>query len=194
MKKLLFLFVVLLTSCSPRPVAVDTSQRINSGVNILPDAVLASMKEKPSTAPTGDEVLDLIDVMQDSEIHHSKWVEVLRTAGLVPTLQEVGPYTVLAPTDEAFDKLPPGVLDQLLLPSHHAQLLAFAKFHLLKGRIDADAMLHTNGRVPTLAGPDVIIKGIGGKIVVLDANVLRSDSIASNGVVHWIDNVLIPPG
>jgi len=172
---------------------MDQSQRNDSAVNILPDAVLASMKESPSKKPTGDDELHLMDVISDSDQPHDKLKELLRASGLEPMLQQEGPHTILAPTDDAFSKLPPGVLDQLLLPSHHAALVDFLKYHLLKGRIDFDAMLHTNARVPTLDGPGVTIKGIGDKVMVNDANVIRSESSASNGVVHWLDHVLLPP-
>jgi uncharacterized surface protein with fasciclin (FAS1) repeats len=182
-----------LVGCTQKPATIDTSQQINSGVNILPEAVVASLKETPSKKLSSSDVPDLIEVMSDSQVPHYKLIELLRTAKMVPTLQQVGPYTIFAPTDDAFNKLPPGVLDRLMLPSHRAELVHFLNYHLLKGRIDTDALQHTDGQVPTLAGPSVVIKGIGGKVMVKDANVLSSEASASNGIVHWIDNVLLPP-
>ena len=183
----------LAAGCVPKAKQFDNSQNINSGVNIVPEAVLASEKMLPSTKPSSTDVPDLVDIISDSDQPHYKMIELLRTAGLVPMLQQVGPYTVLAPTDDAFSKLPPGTFDQLLLPSRHDQLLSFVKYHLLKGRIDADAMRHTNGQVPTLDGRIVVIKGVGDRVMVKDANIIRTDAAASNGAVHWLDNVLIPP-
>ena len=118
---------------------------------------------------------------------------MLRTAGCIPLLEEAGPYTIFAPTDAAFAKLPPGTLDELLKPANHAELVRFAKYHLMTGRLTANDLLHTNGSVKTLAGPTVIIKGIDDKVMVNDANVTRTDTAASNGIIHWIDGVLIPP-
>jgi uncharacterized surface protein with fasciclin (FAS1) repeats len=191
-KQPLILICIAMIGCSPKPATMDTSQRINAGVNIVPTAVLAAEKEVPSKKPASGDV-DLIDVISDSDEPHYKLIEVLRESGLVPLLQEQGPYTILAPTDDAFAKLPPGVLDRLLLPSHHTDLVNFVNFHLLKGRITESEMIQTNGQVPTLAGPSIVIKGTGSKVMVQDANVIRSDSAASNGAVHWIDTVLIPP-
>jgi uncharacterized surface protein with fasciclin (FAS1) repeats len=183
----------LLAGCAPAPKTIDDSQSINAGVNIVPEAVQASMKIKPSSQPTDTDLPDVIDVIQDSDEHHYTLIELLRTSGLIPVLQEAGPYTILAPTDEAFSKLPPGTVDRLLQPSHHAELLAFLKYHLMAGRITASDMLQTNGQLPTLGGVDVIVKGIGDKAMVNDANVIRSDAGGSNGTVHWLDTVLLPP-
>ena len=182
-----------LQGCGPTRKPADNSQKINAGIEIIPEAVLAAQKIAPSHQSTTADQLDLIDVISDSDQKHYKLVELLRSSGLVPLLQQTGPYTLMAPTDEAFNKLPPGVVDRLLLPSHHAQLVQFMKYHLLAGRISFTEMLQTNGQVTTLDGPRVIIKGIDDKAMVNDANVLRSDSTAANGVVHWIDHVLIPP-
>jgi uncharacterized surface protein with fasciclin (FAS1) repeats len=184
--------ISLFAGCSPAPQVVNTSQKVNSGVNIVPQAVLASITIVPSTAPTSLQQPDLIDVISTSEQKHYIWIELLRTSGLVPKLQEAGPYTVLAPTDEAFDKLPPGVIDRLLLPSHHPALVALVKYHLLNGQVDAKGLQETNGQLPTLNGTKIVVRGIGDKVMINDANVIRSDSSAINGTVHWIDTVLVP--
>jgi uncharacterized surface protein with fasciclin (FAS1) repeats len=193
-QRTLLISALLIVGCTQKPAPVDTAQQINAGVNILPAAVLAADKQTPSKLQSSGAEPDLIDVIEHSDEPSYKLIEVLRASGLIPMLQQVGPYTIFAPTDDAFDKLPPGVLDRLLLPSHHAELLTFVKYHLLKGRIDFTELLQTNGQVPTLAGPKIVIKGIGKKVMVEDANIIRTDTAASNGVVHWIDGVLIPPG
>ncbi len=179
--------------CKARPPVIDDSQRINSGVNIVPRAVLAAERQTPSSGPATRSLPDLNDTISDSDQPHYHLIEVLRNAGCIPLLQEAGPYTIFAPTDAAFDKLPPGTLDELLRPANHAQLVRFVKYHLLTGRVSAGDLLHTNGSVKTVAGPTVIIKGIDAKVMVNDANVIRTDTTASNGVVHWTDGVLMPP-
>ncbi len=199
-----------LVGCLPNPQLTDQSQLINGGVNIVPEPVLAAEKQHPSTAPVTRAGNDLVETIQESDQKHYDIVEVLRESGLVPLLQTAGPYTIFAPTDAAFDKMPPGLMDEVLKPKNHEQLVRFMKYHLLRGRVDADALLHTNGQVQTMDGPPaspavgansaarpmgtaVIIKGIDGKVVVNDANVIRTDTAANNGIIHWIDNVLIPP-
>jgi uncharacterized surface protein with fasciclin (FAS1) repeats len=188
-----FILLACIAGCGPTRKPIDNSQKINAGVQIIPEAVLAAQKITPVHHGTAGDQIDLIDVISDSGQKHYTLVELLRTAGMVPLLQKTGPYTLMAPTDEAFDKLPPGVIDRLMLPANHQQLVDFLKYHLLAGRISFAEMLQTNGQVPTVDGPKIIIKGIDDKAMVNDANVIRSDSSAGNGVVHWIDHVLIPP-
>lgn len=194
MRKYLFNLaaILLLAGCSPAPQVVDNRQKVNSGVDIVPQAVVASMKLSPSTAPTSTQQPDLIEVMSAPDQKDYVWIELLRNSGLVPTLQQAGPYTVLAPTDEAFDKLPPGVIDRLLLPSHRAALIALVKYHLLNGRLDSVALQQTNGQLTTLQGGNIVVRGIDDKVMINDANVIRSDASAINGTVHWIDTVLLP--
>jgi uncharacterized surface protein with fasciclin (FAS1) repeats len=184
---------VTLTGCLPaRQTPPPTA--VNAGVDIVAPAVLASAKIQPSSAPTGIHQQDLIDIISESAEPHTKLIDVLRMSGLVPVLQEVGPYTIFAPTDAAFSKLPPGVLDRLLQPQHHAELVDFAKYHLLAGRISFDDLEQTNGPVTTLGGPIVVVRGTDGKVMVGDANVILTNTSACNGNVQWIDSVLLPPG
>ena len=207
---LLGLTVAGLTGCLPEPKRVDHSQLINGGVNIVPGPVLAAEKQRPSTAPARRAGPDLVEAIQRSDQKNYHVIELLRESGLVPTLQTAGPYTVFAPTDAAFDKMPPGTLAELLKPANHERLVRFARYHILRGRVDFGNLSDTNGQVQTLAGPPtspaigansparpmgtaVIIRGLAGKVMVNDANVVRTDTGADNGVVHWIDNVLIPP-
>jgi uncharacterized surface protein with fasciclin (FAS1) repeats len=206
----LLLAALVLAGCLPDPRPVDNSQLINGGVNIVPAPVLAAEKERPSTAPSNRPGFDLVETIASSDQKHYDLIEVLRGSGLIPMLQTAGPYTIFAPTDAAFDKMPPGVLDELLKPANHDKLVRFVKYNLLRGAIDANALLHTNGQVQTMAGeptsPTVrgnsparptgtalIIRGIDGKVIVNDVNVIRTDTAANNGVIHWVDGLLIPP-
>ena len=199
-----------LTGCLPKPAVVDNSQLINGGVNLVPGPVLAAEKQPPSTAPDNRSGPDVVDVLLESDMKHYQFTEVLNASGLVPLLQRQGPYTIFAPTDAAFNKMPPGLLDDVLKPEHHAQLVRFVQYHLLRGRLDFAALVETNGQVQTMDGPPaspaiganspaqpmgsaVIIKGIDGKVMVNDANVIRTDTAANNGIIHWVDGVLIPP-
>ena len=120
-------------------------------------------------------------------------LRALRLSGLVPELRQKGPYTLLAPTDEGFAKLPPGAFERLLQPDRQEQLRALLRYHLLTGRVLYKQMLDTNGQVSSLSGQKMIVRGVDDKVMVDDANIVRSDTAASNGVIHWIDGVLLPP-
>jgi uncharacterized surface protein with fasciclin (FAS1) repeats len=183
---------IFLQACLPAPRAIDNSQKINAGINIVPEAILAAQTLKPSNQPTSANQTDLIDAISNSDQKHYTLIQLLRESGLVPMLQKAGPYTLFAPTDDAFSKLPPGVIDRLTKPANHAQLVSFLKYHMLPGQVDFQQMQQTDGQVTTLAGPNIIIKGISGKVMINDTNVLKSDNTADNGVIHWLDGVLIP--
>jgi uncharacterized surface protein with fasciclin (FAS1) repeats len=115
----------------------------------------------------------------------------LTAAGLVDTLKGPGPFTVFAPTDEAFAKLPDGVVANLLKPENKDKLTAILTYHVVAGKdLAKDVVLLSS--VKTLNGKDVPIKVVDGKVIVGDANVIKADIEASNGVIHVIDTVLMP--
>jgi transforming growth factor-beta-induced protein len=117
-------------------------------------------------------------------------VAAVTAAGLVETLQSPGPFTVFAPTDEAFAKLPPGTVEDLLKPKNKAKLVAILTYHVVAGKVmaaDVKTMTAT-----TASGKEVSIKVNAGKVTVNNAKVIKTDIAASNGVVHVIDTVLIP--
>ena len=114
-------------------------------------------------------------------------------AGLADTLANDGPYTVFAPSDEAFAKLPDGTVEMLLLPENKAQLAKILKNHVVKGRVYSPMALKAGGAT-TLAGTRVPIKVTKGKAMVGDSGIVATDIDASNGVIHVIDTVLIPNG
>ena len=116
----------------------------------------------------------------------------LTAAGLVDTLKGPGPFTVLAPTDAAFAKLPAGTVDSLLKPENKAKLTAILTYHVVPGKVmAADVVKLTDAA--TLNGAKVMIKADGKTVMVNDANVIATDIAASNGVIHVIDSVLMPP-
>jgi uncharacterized surface protein with fasciclin (FAS1) repeats len=117
--------------------------------------------------------------------------EAIQAAGLEQTLSEPGPYTVFAPTDEAFAALPPEVQEQLLQPENQDVLRQILSYHVVPGSITSPSI--TPGEVETVAGTPVTIEDTAGQITVDGATVVQPDIIASNGVVHAIDQVLLPP-
>jgi len=115
----------------------------------------------------------------------------LEAAGLVEALQGKGPFTVFAPTDEAFGKLPAGTLENLLKPENKDKLAAVLKYHVVSGRIYSDAAAK-GATVDALNGDPLRTRGEKGQVFVNDARVITADIDTANGVVHVIDSVLLP--
>ena len=117
--------------------------------------------------------------------------KALQTAGLVDTLKGKGPFTVFAPTDAAFAKLPAGALDDLLKPENKEKLTKVLTYHVVAGMVMAKDVMKMQS-AKTLNGEDVKISTKGGKVYVNDAHVVQPDVKASNGVIHVVDTVLMP--
>lgn len=115
----------------------------------------------------------------------------LDAADKTKMLQEEGPFTVFAPSDEAFAKLPAGALDDLLKPENKEKLGKILAYHVVKGKVmaaDVKTMM-----AKTANGAELDIKVTDGTVMVNDAKVVKTDVVASNGVIHVIDKVLMPP-
>jgi transforming growth factor-beta-induced protein len=115
----------------------------------------------------------------------------LKAAGLVDTLKGKGPFTVFAPTDEAFAKLPAGTVETLLEPENKDKLAAILTYHVVAGNVMAADVVKLN-HAKTVQGSTVKFTVADGKVVVNDANVVKTDIACGNGVIHVIDTVLIP--
>jgi len=115
----------------------------------------------------------------------------LQAAGLVDTLKGTGPFTVFAPTDEAFAKLPAGTVQDLLKPENHDKLVSILTYHVVPGKVMAKDVVKLH-EAKTVNGREVKITTDGGKVMVDDANVVRTDIACSNGVIHVIDSVILP--
>ena len=116
---------------------------------------------------------------------------LLEKADLIGALSGAGPFTVFAPTDAAFAKLPKETVDSLLKPENKAQLVEILKFHVVSGRIFSDAAIKA-GKAKTLQGGEIVITAKDGKASVNGANISATDLDASNGVIHVIDTVILP--
>jgi len=132
---------------------------------------------------------DIVAVASSTE-GFSTLVAALSAAGLVETLQGAGPFTVFAPSDAAFAALPAGLLEKLLLPENIAVLTSILTYHVVSGTVmSADIMA---GDVPTVEGSTVALDTASG-VTVNGATVTTADVAASNGVIHVIDAVMVPP-
>jgi uncharacterized surface protein with fasciclin (FAS1) repeats len=116
----------------------------------------------------------------------------LTAAGLVHTLKGPGPFTVFAPTDGAFAKLPAGTLDTLLKPESKAKLTAILTYHVVAGKVMAADVVKLK-QAKTINGAMDAVKVDGGTVMINNAKVTTADIAASNGVIHVIDTVLLPP-
>jgi len=115
----------------------------------------------------------------------------LEAAGLVETLKGAGPFTVFAPTDEAFAKLPAGTVETLLKPENIDQLKAILTYHVVPGAVEASEVVGMS-EARTVNGQEIDIMVDGSKVMVDGATVVTADIMASNGVIHVIDSVILP--
>jgi uncharacterized surface protein with fasciclin (FAS1) repeats len=151
-------------------------------------AAVTSYTITPATAaPAANE--DIVAVASGNS-DFSTLVAALTAAELVEALQGAGPFTVFAPNNAAFAKLPAGTVDDLLKPENKAKLTAILKNHVVSGKVMAAEV--KAGPVPTLGGGDVVIAVEGGEVKYGDAMVVGTDVLASNGVIHVIDTVVVP--
>ena len=138
----------------------------------------------PSVADTHKDIVDTAV----SAGQFNTLAKALTEAGLVETLKGKGPFTVFAPTDEAFAKLPPGTLEALL--ADKAKLTAVLTYHVVAGKVMAADVVKLS-EAKTVQGQNVKIGTMGG-VMVNDAHVVKTDIMASNGVIHVIDKVILP--
>ena len=117
-------------------------------------------------------------------------VAAVKAAGLVETLQGAGPFTVFAPTDEAFAKLPKGTVEDLLKPENKAKLVSILTYHVVAGKVMAADVKTMKAK--TVNGQSLDVKLTDGAVTVDNAKVVKTDVAASNGVIHVIDTVVLP--
>ena len=119
-------------------------------------------------------------------------VAAVQAAGLVETLKGQGPFTVFAPTDEAFAKLPAGTVESLLKPENKEKLVAVLTYHVVPGKVMAADVVKLT-EAPTVQGSKAKVKVADGTVMIDNAKVVKTDIETSNGVIHVIDAVILPP-
>lgn len=149
----------------------------------------ASAAPMASEAPAATEAAGTIVDVAASTDGFSTLVAAVQAAGLAETLSGEGPFTVFAPTDEAFAALPPGVLDALLLPENKDTLVKILTYHVVPGYVMAADVM--DGDVATVEGQTIALSTADG-VTVNGAKVVQADVMADNGVIHVIDAVLLP--
>ena len=142
------------------------------------------------SATAGSNKMDIVDTAVKAEVFQTL-VAAVTVAGLVDTLKGDGPFTVFAPNDEAFSKLPVGTVEDLLKPENLGQLVAVLTYHVVPGKILASDIMGTN-EVVTVEGSTVTVKKSYGTVTVDQAKVIQANIEAKNGVIHVIDQVILP--
>jgi len=132
---------------------------------------------------------DIVDTAIAGEFN--TLVAAVKAAGLVDTLKGDGPFTVFAPTDEAFAKLPEGTLESLLQPENKAKLQSILTYHVVSGKVMSSDVVNLDSAT-SVEGSSIAIKTMDGNVMVNDARVTTADIETSNGVIHVIDSVILP--
>ena len=177
------------------PVAVACGSQTSETTAEVPATTEASPAPAPTvtpsaTTPSTTEGGTIVDVAIANGSFDTL-VAAVKAADLASTLSGTGPFTVFAPTDEAFAALPEGVLDKLLLPENKEALAKILTYHVVSGEVLSSDI--KAGAVATVEGEDVDIAVASGKVTINAATVTQPDVRASNGVIHVIDSVLLPP-
>lgn len=172
------------SSSESSPSAAATSAAASSAA---PSSAAAS----PSAAMSDEAATGDIVAVASANPTTTTLVTALDAAGLVETLQGPGPFTVFAPTDEAFAALPAGVLDKLVQPQNKDALTKILTYHVVSGEVMSSDV--KAGDVPTVEGQSITVTTDNGVTLNGTAKVVTPDVEASNGVIHLIDSVLLPP-
>ncbi len=157
--------------------------------NLMFGAAVAAMALSAGTV-TRAQVKDVVDTAVAAG-QFKTLAAALKAAGLVETLKGAGPFTVFAPTDEAFAKLPKGTVEDLLKPENKAKLTSILTYHVVAGKVMAADVVKLK-EAKTVKGDMVKISTMGNTVMVDTAHVVKTDIAASNGVIHVIDTVIIP--
>jgi transforming growth factor-beta-induced protein len=165
---------------------IITDIEADNGVIHVIDAVLLPASTEAAEA----EELDIVDTAAADE-RFSTLVAAVTAAGLVDTLKSEGPFTVFAPTNDAFAALPEGTVESLLLPENQQQLIDILTYHVVAGRVMA-ADVVTLTEAETVLGQMVTVRVEDGRVFINDAEVIITDIETSNGIIHVIDAVLLP--
>ena len=148
---------------------------------------LAAVTSACAMMDDGDDIVD-VAVSNDN---FSTLVAAVQAAGLVETLKGDGPFTVFAPTNDAFAALPAGTVESLLLPENKDQLVKILTYHVVPGKVTSDQLAGQRLNVATVQGQTIHVDGTDG-VKVNSSNVIIADVDATNGVIHAIDAVLLP--
>jgi uncharacterized surface protein with fasciclin (FAS1) repeats len=199
--------VVALSACSQpttdnttTPSAAETPNANTSPVADIPSPTTSpvspiptteSASPSPGTTAAANQDLGQLAVAASNQGSFTILTKAVQAAGLTSNLSAQGPYTVFAPTDEAFKALPTGTVDSLLKPENKTKLVQLLSYHVVPGRITSTQL--KSGNVKTVEGNNVAVSVSSAGVTVNKAKVVQADIPASNGIVHIVDKVILPP-
>jgi uncharacterized surface protein with fasciclin (FAS1) repeats len=199
--------VVALSACgqpttdnTTTPSAAETPNTNTSPVADVPSPTITTVSPSPITpttspspngAATSNQNLGQLAEAASTQGSFTILTKAVQAAGLTSNLSAQGPYTVFAPTDDAFKALPTGTVDSLLKPENKTKLVQLLSYHVVPGRITSSQL--KSGNVKTVAGTNVTVSVSGSGVTVNKAKVTQADIPASNGIVHVVDQVILPP-
>jgi uncharacterized surface protein with fasciclin (FAS1) repeats len=157
---------------------------------VLAVGVVGCSDDDDDNGPTASSLQDIVDTAIAAGSFNTL-VAAVQAAGLEETLRGPGPFTVFAPTDEAFANLPAGTLDSLLLPENQATLQNILLYHVASGSYPASEVVQLKS-LQTVQGQSVSISVSGSSVMIDSANVTATDIMASNGIIHVLDAVILP--
>ncbi|HEY9173692.1 MAG TPA: fasciclin domain-containing protein [Verrucomicrobiae bacterium] len=168
---------------------IITTAALIAAVTFAPSLFASSCSASKETASQSCSGKDIVALASGAE-NFKTLVAAVKAAGLVETLQGEGPFTVFAPTDEAFAKLPAGTVEDLLKPENRDKLAAILKYHVVPGKVMAADVKTMQAK--TAQGQSINLKVSDAGVMVDNAKVVKTDLIAQNGVIHVIDSVILP--
>ena len=185
---------VMFTACDDSSKDTDTKTTMSSDtMTTATQPEDNKMAEEKGVMVGGANMVPSKNIVENAigSADHTTLVAAVKAAGLVETLSGTGPFTVFAPTNEAFAKLPAGAVDNLLKPEMKGDLTSVLTYHVVPGAIKA-ADLKDGQKLKTVQGKDLLVSIKDGKVMINGAMVTIADVISSNGVTHVIDAVLMP--
>ena len=174
----------------PPPAETETETETDTASTEMADP--APAPEPEAAEPEAEGPGTIVDIAAGNE-DFATLVAAVQAAGLVDTLNSEGPFTVFAPTNDAFAALPEGTVDSLLQPENKDQLVAVLTYHVVPGKVMSADLAGAETTTATVQGAEVTIDATGDSVMVGDATVTAADIEASNGVIHVIDTVILPP-
>jgi uncharacterized surface protein with fasciclin (FAS1) repeats len=180
----------LLTSCGGgKSEAVESEETVMNETEMVEEEV----EEEPYVLVGGAKMVPSLDIIENAvnADNVTTLVAAVKAAGLVETLKSEGPFTVFAPTNDAFNALPAGTVESLLKPENKAKLASILTYHVVAGAVKA-ADLKDGQMLTTVNGQKLKVTLKEGKVMIGDSEVLIADIISSNGVTHAINKVLLP--
>lgn len=184
---------LLLTACTEEKKTTETTTSTTTKDTATKMADQPKMSEEAGVMVGGSKMVASKNIVENAagSADHTTLVAAVKAAGLVETLSGAGPFTVFAPTNEAFAKLPAGAVDNLLKPEMKKDLTGVLTYHVVAGALKA-ADLKDGQMLKTVQGEELKVTVKDGKVMINGATVTIPDVVSSNGVTHVIDGVLMP--